>query len=83
MAGALDPSVAGLAYLDERLWLMGYEDCSVGLDCRICDRGGLPIAYYAPYSGSPYGEGADVVNVTTIAALLDAGVRHLADRHAA
>lgn len=69
-----------LATLDEAYWLSGDEDTGVGLQCRLCDRGGLPVAYYLGIS-SPYGDRCDVVSVDTIAALLDAGRQHLTDVH--
>ena len=43
-----------MAHLDDVMRLVGDEDCGVGIDCRICDRGGAPIAYYQhpPTTGS-------------------------------
>jgi hypothetical protein len=69
-----------LATLDEAYWLSGDEDTGVGLQCRLCDRGGLPVAYYCGIS-TAYEDRADVASVNTIAALLDAGRRHLAEQH--
>lgn len=69
-----------LAQIDAGFWLAGDEDTGVGLNCRDCDRGGAPVAYLVGIS-SGYPEGSDVVNVKTIAALLDEGVRHLAAKH--
>jgi hypothetical protein len=63
--------------LDEHLWLSGDEDCGVGINCRICDRGGAPVAYYEGISTGVYA-GADVETVSTISALISAGERHLA-----
>lgn len=62
--------------LDEVMSLAGDEDCGVGMNCRICDRGGAPIAYYAGIS--PAYLDTDVVLVDTITALIDAGQRHAA-----
>lgn len=63
--------------LDEHLWLCGDEDGGVGINCRICDRGGAPVAYYEPYPMRPSYEGTDVERVSTIIALVSAGRRHL------
>lgn len=71
-----------MATFDELFRLSGDEDCGVGLDCRVCDRGGAPIAYYAgldqPY---PTGRAPDVVPVDTIAGLLSVGIAHQATHH--
>jgi hypothetical protein len=69
-----------LKRLDQVLRLSGDEDCGVGLDCRLCDRGGAPIAYYS-WPGDRTYEGTDVVRVQTITALLSAGREHLHLRH--
>lgn len=71
--------------LDDSFRLVGDEDCGVGLDCRTCDRGGAPIAYYDAGLGQPYPTklAPDVVPVDTIDALLDAGQQHLRTHHAA
>jgi len=65
--------------LDELFRLVGDEDCGVGIDCRACDRGGAPIAYYAgldqPY---PTDAAPDVIPVDTIDALLAAAAEHAA-----
>lgn len=71
----------GWARLNEVMRLVGDEDCGVGLDCRLCDRGGAPVAYYQ-HPADHFGyEGTDVVRVHTIMALLYAGQRHLDDIH--
>ena len=71
-----------LAYLNASLWLQGDEDGGVGMNCRRCDLGGEPIAYYEPYpNGRPPYEGTDVKPVTTISALIFAGQYHLARQH--
>ena len=67
---------------DEVMRLVGDEDCGVGLDCRLCDRGGAPIAYYVGIDDRAY-EGTDVVIVHTVTALIDVGQRHLWERHSA
>jgi hypothetical protein len=63
-------------HLDEVMSLVGDEDCGVGINCRICDRGGAPVAYYAGIS--PAYLDTDVVLVDTIAALIAAGQSHTA-----
>lgn len=67
---------------DEFFRLVGDEDCGVGLDCRLCDRGGAPIAYY-PGISQPYPTtvAPDVIPADTISALFEAGQQHLWDRH--
>lgn len=70
-----------MADLDDTFRLSGDEDCGVGLDCRLCDRGGAPIAYYVGIDDSAY-EGTDVIVVRTIADLLGAGEQHRNERHA-
>lgn len=68
-----------MASLDDVMRLSGDEDCGVGIDCRVCDRGGAPIAYYTGIDDRTY-EGTDVEIVHTITALIEAGQRH-ADTH--
>ncbi|MEV7013292.1 hypothetical protein [Streptosporangium sp. NPDC051022] len=69
-----------IAAIDARFQLIGDEDCGVGLHCRRCDRGGLPVAYYAglcdPYDGDP-----TVESVTAIFGLLAAADRHHRTAH--
>lgn len=71
-----------MATLDELFRLVGDEDCGVGINCRLCDRGGAPVAYYAgldqPY---PTALAPDVVPVSTIGALLIAALDHRSDHH--
>jgi hypothetical protein len=67
---------------NEVLRLSGDEDCGVGLDCRLCDRRGAPIAYYAHPDDRTY-LGTDVERVHTITALIYAGDRHLTEHHSA
>jgi hypothetical protein len=69
---------------DETLRLVGDEDCGVSVDCKLCDRRGLPIAYLLTYDGdTTYAGNADVQRVHTITALIDAGQQHLWQLHAA
>lgn len=63
-----------MATLDDVMRLVGDEDCGVGIDCRICDRGGAPIAYYAGIS--PAWLSTDVIVVDTITDLIEAGTHH-------
>lgn len=67
---------------DETLRLVGDEETGVGLDCRLCDRGGAPVAYYPPHPGDCAYEGTDVQAVQSITALIEAGQQHLGERHA-
>jgi hypothetical protein len=66
--------------LDKHLTLQGDEDCGVGVQCLICDSGGLPVAYYGwdnPYSNVP-----EIVYVErSITALIEAATQHLATKH--
>jgi hypothetical protein len=66
-----------MSILDEQLYLQGDEDAGVGIQCRVCDRGGAPVAYYTYPDGQAY-EGTDVQVVHTITALFNAGLRHAA-----
>lgn len=66
-----------MAHLDDVMRLVGDEDCGVGINCRVCDRGGAPIAYYTSPDDLAY-QGTDVERVHTIAALVEAGQRHAA-----
>jgi hypothetical protein len=77
----LDDALRQRDWFDQAFRVAGDEDGGVGLDCRLCDRGGAPIAYYSWPDDRTY-EGTDVVRVSTISALLDAGQQHLAQRHA-
>jgi hypothetical protein len=74
----------GLAQLDEQLYLMGDEWCGVCVYCRAatCWDGGRPLAYYAqPGVRSAYAHDDLVLDVTTIEALVGAGVRHCREVH--
>lgn len=68
------------ARYDETFRLVGDEDCGVGLDCRLCDRGGAPIAYLTHPDDRAYA-GTDVQVVHTITPLLAAGEAHLFQAH--
>ncbi len=61
--------------LDQVCYLQGDEDSGVGINCRICDRGGAPIAYYTHPDDRTW-NGTDVQVVFTIAELIEAGDRH-------
>lgn len=65
---------------DATLRLVGDEDSGVGLDCRLCDRGGAPIAYYSHPDDRTY-QGTDVVITHSVTALLNAGQSHLLIAH--
>jgi hypothetical protein len=69
--------------LDELFRLVGDEDCGVGINCRVCDLGGAPIAYYDGGLGQPYptAQAPDVVPVDTIEALLSAALDHRTTHH--
>lgn len=71
-------STAGV--VDRHMRLAGDEDCGVSLCCNICDRGGLPIAFYEGINMFPYA-GRDVEHVTTIIGLAVAAERHMAMQH--
>lgn len=63
------------------LYLLGDEDTGVSLDCRLCNRRGLPVAYYSHPDDKTYAGRDDVVRVSTIAGLVDAGEKHLREYH--
>lgn len=67
---------------DDFFWLVGDEDCGVGINCRVCDRGGAPVAYYAGIS-QPYPTAAapDVVPTDTVAGLFATAVSHAREVH--
>lgn len=67
-----------MALIDEQMYLGAdaEHDYEVGIHCRICDRGGLPIACYTQQPGSQAYAGTDVEMVTTITALVRAGSKH-------
>jgi hypothetical protein len=65
----------------EPYYLVGDEDCGVGLNCSTCDTGGAPIAWYDGYGlGNPYPE-AEVPTAHTVAELVALGDRHVRDIH--
>lgn len=49
-------SAVDAAGVDEHCRLQGDEDCGVGVQCRTCDTGGQPIAWYNRYEDNPYPE---------------------------
>jgi hypothetical protein len=62
----------------DRYYLMGDEDAGVGLHCRDCDTGGIPVIYYG------YGYPDPAIPVTqSIEALLSAARQHDAEHPAA
>lgn len=65
---------------DELFYLMGDEDTDVGAHCRLCDRGGLPVANYSFGPGQPY-KGTDVVDAHSLSEFLAATGKHAADVH--
>lgn len=65
---------------DDAFYLMGDEDTGVGLNCRICDRGGLPVVYYTSSDDDKTYAKTDVVVVHTIIAMISGGMEHL-DKH--
>jgi hypothetical protein len=65
----------------DRFRLVGDEDCGVGLDCRDCDRGGKPIAYYGGITPAYPGD-AEVVQCDSISGLLIAAHEHRRLTHA-
>lgn len=69
-----------MAAIDRRYRLVGDADLGVGLDCRDCDRGGKPVAYY-PGLRPAYAGDTGVENVTTIFGLLVAADRHTRTVH--
>lgn len=69
---------------DETFRLVGDEDTGVGVDCRRCDRGGLPIAYLLTYPDDrTYADADDVQLVHTITELINAAQQHMWRRHPA
>lgn len=60
MIGDLDTSA---------LYLTGDEDGGAGLNCRRCDRAGLPLAYYDTAGSNPYAD-QGVVACQTVDQLL-------------
>jgi hypothetical protein len=68
--------------LDQLFRFVGDEDCGVGINCRECDRGGLPIAHYEswPDTPNPYAD-TDVVYVHKIVDLLAAAEDHARATH--
>lgn len=67
---------------DAEFRLVGDEDCGVGIDCQVCDRGGAPVAYYT-WPGNHVYENTDVKVVHTISALFAAARGHMLDHRRA
>jgi hypothetical protein len=65
----------------DRMTLSGDEDAGVGLDCRDCDRRGLPIAYYAHPDDRTYADHGEVARVDSIADLVMAAITHRTSVH--
>jgi hypothetical protein len=55
---------------------MGDEDGGVGLQCKVCDRGGLPVVYLTSTRDWHSYHGTDVAVTRTIADFLEAAGRH-------
>jgi hypothetical protein len=69
--------------MSEVLALVGDEDCGVGVNCRLCDTGGRPVAWYDGYGvANPYPDG-EVPTAHTITELVALGNGHLRDVHPA
>lgn len=63
--------------LDEYFYLVGDEDTNVGLQCKSCDRGGLPVVYYTTNPKDDSYKDDDVVIVNSIQELVDQGSLHM------
>jgi hypothetical protein len=68
------------ASVDEHCWLGGYEDGGVGVNCRTCDLGGQPVAYYPGTGDNPYPE-AETPTVTGIFDLYVLANKHVREHH--
>jgi hypothetical protein len=78
MAGS-DPDTSPIL---DRFDLIGDEDGGVSALCRVCDSGGLPVAYRD--WGSPgYRDDPLVRQVRTTSELLTAALEHFAAQHTA
>jgi len=67
--------------LDKHCVLTGDEDGGVGIECRLCDAGGQPVAYYG--WDNPYHKVPEVTHVREIGALINAATAHLTATHPA
>lgn len=67
------------AVVDEHYTLSGDEDGGVGIECKLCDLGGQPIAYLG--WSNPYAAVPEVKDVRSISELLTAAVEHHHARH--
>lgn len=63
---------------DEMFYLMGDEDTDVGVHCRVCDTGGLPVVFYTTDTNVTGYQSAAVVVVHTISDMMKAGSDHQA-----
>jgi hypothetical protein len=68
--------------LDELLYLQGDEECDVSVQCRECDKGGEPVAFYTRFGRNPYPEDR-VPTAGTIDELYRLMNRHVVDLHGA
>lgn len=65
--------------LDKYCTLAGDEDTGVGIECRLCDSGGQPVAYYG--WDNAYSKVPEVLHVRTVSGLVGAAVQHLRAVH--
>lgn len=70
-------SGAELSAADERYWLVGDEDCGVGIQCRVCDTGGAPIAYLGDAAAYAHTGVAVVQSIKDLLTTADAHGWHL------
>lgn len=66
--------------IDDILTLSGDEDTGVGISCRRCDRGGLPLAYYVGIDDKAYAN-TDVFVTESIIDLVAFGLNHVIKTH--
>jgi hypothetical protein len=66
--------------VDLHCWLQGDEDGGVGVQCRTCDRGGMPVVYYPGWGTSPYPE-AEVPTATGVLHLYLLANAHVQQHH--
>jgi hypothetical protein len=63
--------------IDEMFRLAGDRDEGAGLHCRVCDTGGLPVAYLCPdWVRYPYRSQPEVAQAHGIGSLLGQGKAH-------
>lgn len=75
--------MSDLAAIDARFYLVGNEDCGVGIGCRDCWDGGRPLAYYDSGDTRAYADDPAVENVSTISGMVAAAARHEREAHTA